>query len=62
MEAIDDLSEAEKAFRALLAEPKRYAKWAAEVRGAWLASPAGILAKRQWEQRAKKTRITVEEK
>jgi uncharacterized membrane protein YjjP (DUF1212 family) len=61
VEAIDDLSEAERAFRELIADPKAYAKWAAEVRVAWLASPAGILARRQWEQKAKKTRITVED-
>jgi hypothetical protein len=42
----DDLTEAEKDFRALLANAREYAKWAREVRSRWLRTPRGILAER----------------
>ncbi len=36
MIATDDLTDAERAFRALLENPRAYAKWAADVRREWL--------------------------
>jgi hypothetical protein len=42
----DDLTEAERDFRALLANAREYAKWAREVRARWLRTPRGILAER----------------
>jgi hypothetical protein len=41
------LTPAEQAFRELIARPKEYAKWAADTRRAWAATPAGILAARK---------------
>jgi hypothetical protein len=64
VETIDDLSEAERRFRELLSDPKRYAKWAVDVRARWAKTPAGLLAARMVDQRTgkKPRRIDIEEK
>jgi hypothetical protein len=39
--AVDDLTEKEQAFRALLENPKAYSAWAREVRARWAAERRG---------------------
>lgn len=55
---VEDLTEAEQAFRALLDRPpsawergSRYSTWAKGVRDEWLASPAGVEATRLLHER-----------
>jgi len=61
-----DLTEREREFRAMLYDDseegrERRRKWFRTSLARWNASPAGILAKRQWEQKAKRTRVSGEE-
>ena len=46
----DDLTEAEKAFRALMRNPKEWQKWCREVQKRWEASPKGMLARLLYDQ------------
>jgi len=52
----EDATEAELEFRALLVNRGEYGKWAKQVRAAWAASPAGILAARLCESRTNSRR------
>lgn len=53
----DDLTEGEKAFRALMRNPKEWQKWCREVHKRWEGSARGILARRLYEQRTGKRQV-----
>lgn len=56
----DDLTERELAFRKLLQQPGAFARWAREVRAAWLRTPEGRRAVRECEGKRGKRRRRVD--